>query len=377
MDESRRDHGETGVSGAATTGSTSLGPLRAAVQRLLESDSGLSPDLPDREVLVADLRWIRRAVEARLAGEAGESDEDPIPSRRLHARAVLALLRRELVRGWEGESEDDPEGVLRILRALDQVEDGLESGRAHPFAGDILEPYAHRLLREIAHTLRSPITSMTFLTDAMREGHSGPVTDVQERQLTMLYRAALVMGTLVEDILVQAGGIEEGLDDGESPTPVARLLEEACDTIRPICEERSVELEVRPPEPPLAVDRPRLLRRVLANLALMGVGRAREGSLFVGAEERDPEGLRFVLRASGENREPWDPRIFREEPGDTYSISKDGLRFATVARLLREIGSRPVVTETPDRGFEVHFEVELPPQSSPPASHGSSEPSSG
>lgn len=339
-------------------------PLRSAVRHLLESDEGLPTDLPTRHALVEDIRRLAREVEHRLggSGEAGLGSR-PGPGGGLHARRTVDLLRRELLRRWPHDDAGDGRALMEVLGALEEVGRAMGPSEGNSFGGDLLDPYAYRLLRELAHTLRSPITSMTFLTDAMREGHSGPVTETQERQLSMLYRAALSLGTLVEDILAHALVEESEAREGESPTPVSRVLEDVARTVRPICEEYEIELRVQVPDVPLSVEHPHLVRRILVDLALNGTGSARGGSLSLEAEKGESAVLRLTVRASGDPREPLDRRVFREEPGDEFTISKDGLRFATASHLLRQLSTRPKVTEKPGEGFEISFDLELPSES--------------
>ena len=44
---------------------------------------------------------------------------------------------------------------------------------------------------EMAHDLRSPLSSILVLAESLRDGRSGGVNDVQKRQLGLIYSAAL------------------------------------------------------------------------------------------------------------------------------------------------------------------------------------------
>src|SRR2546428_9717856 len=55
-------------------------------------------------------------------------------------------------------------------------------------------PSGLELVVEMAHDLRSPLTSILFLAEALQRGQSGPVSDAQRRALGLGSRAALSPG---------------------------------------------------------------------------------------------------------------------------------------------------------------------------------------
>src|SRR2546425_335039 len=54
------------------------------------------------------------------------------------------------------------------------------------------------LVVEMAHDLRSPLTSILFLAEALQRG---PVSDAQRRELRLIYSAALSLCTTASDVL--------------------------------------------------------------------------------------------------------------------------------------------------------------------------------
>ena len=62
---------------------------------------------------------------------------------------------------------------------------------ANEFTQRLSSPDALRAVVEMAHDMRSPLGSILFLVDTIRRGQSGTVTQVQERQLGLIYGAAL------------------------------------------------------------------------------------------------------------------------------------------------------------------------------------------
>ena len=56
------------------------------------------------------------------------------------------------------------------------------------------------LVVELAHDLRSPLTSILFLAEALQQGQGGKVTPEQSRQLGLIYSAALCLCATASDV---------------------------------------------------------------------------------------------------------------------------------------------------------------------------------
>src|SRR2546427_515091 len=59
------------------------------------------------------------------------------------------------------------------------------------FASCLAGPNGLELAVEMAHDLRSPLTSIMFLAETLQNGQAGPVTESQRHQLGLVYSAAL------------------------------------------------------------------------------------------------------------------------------------------------------------------------------------------
>src|SRR2546426_12002729 len=73
-------------------------------------------------------------------------------------------------------------------------------------ASSLSTPNGLELVVEMAHDLRSPLTSILFLAEALRRGESGPVSDAQRRALGLLHSAALSLCATARDGLELARG---------------------------------------------------------------------------------------------------------------------------------------------------------------------------
>src|SRR5437773_5370654 len=73
------------------------------------------------------------------------------------------------------------------------------------------------LVVDLAHDLRSPLTSILFLAEALQQGQGGTVTSEQSRQVGLIYSAALSLCATASDVLELARGGNRLVD--RSPTP--------------------------------------------------------------------------------------------------------------------------------------------------------------
>lgn len=206
--------------GAAGVGESELDELRRHLPTRPSSDC--TP-----EQMGAAVSIVRTAVE-RAATAGAEADV----SRGRHARLDAAIV------AWTQDALD--------RRSDDQ----------------------RRLLRDVSHDIRSPLNSILFLADALRSGHSGPLTNVQERQVDVLFMAAVTLVKLVNDLIDYAH-----LDDSaeirvaDAAFSPGTVVEEVSGLLGPLLEYHDVELElVEAAAEPRRGDA-RLLNRVLLNLA--------------------------------------------------------------------------------------------------------------
>ena len=65
------------------------------------------------------------------------------------------------------------------------------AAESEDMASSLAGPNGLELVVEMAHDLRSPLTSILFLAESLRDGQNSPVTDPQRRQLGLIYSAAL------------------------------------------------------------------------------------------------------------------------------------------------------------------------------------------
>ena len=139
---------------------------------------------------------------------------------------LLKAIRRSLLEQWRREDLIvDRDRVLALLHSIDLLaEVPAIEGYERPMA----EADTFRLVAEVAHDLRSPLTSILFLSEALRNGQSGSLTELQKRQLGLIYAAALGLAGVTNDLMT----IAQEQTSGQSDEAVAFSLHETFKAVR-------------------------------------------------------------------------------------------------------------------------------------------------
>lgn len=238
-------------------------------------------------------------------------------------------------------------------------------------ASELSESRALDLVVGLVHDIRSPLSSILVLAEALVQARSGELNDIQQRQLGLVYGAVLGLSTLAGDVIEVAEG--GGQVAGTEPTSfsVGGLLESVANTVRPIAVEKELELRVvAPPGDDERVGNRPALNRVLLNLATNALKFTDEGYVEIAAMPSGGRRLPFSVRDTGPGFAPTeletylDPfRKSRTGNGNGYRLSRTGLGLTTCERLLQSMGSKLKVETRHGWGTRFHFELDLPPAS--------------
>lgn len=221
-----------------------------------------------------------------------------------------------------------------------------------------------RMLVELAHDLRSPLTAILTLTESLREGRSGPLTPSQRRQLALIHASALRLCGTTSDTLELARGTA-GQDPAPSCFTLREVLAEVRKTVLPMAEEKGLAIEIAAPARERRVGNVQALRRVLLNLATNGLKVTSAGAIRLTAEATSGDHVTFVVRDTGPGMDPatltslWDP--FRPMPTGSQAVfSSAGLGLAICRKLVTQLGGVLGVTTRLGAGSRFYFEIPLP-----------------
>jgi len=221
------------------------------------------------------------------------------------------------------------------------------------------------LVVEMAHDLRSPLTSILFLTEALQRGQSGPVSDAQRRALGLMYSAALSLCRTASDAVELARGGHRLVDHRPQPFSVSEILTSVRDMVLPLAEEKGLEVRLVHPVPERRVGHPRALSRVLLNLATNAVKYTDAGFVEISARPTARARLEISIRDTGSGIDTDALRVlyqpFRKGSSDPrHHFSSAGLGLAICRKLVKAMGAELHV-ETGARGTRFFFSLDLPP----------------
>jgi signal transduction histidine kinase len=308
------------------------------------------------------LGQLSQAIRAEASGDRGDQFTAP---RTPLSRQLLGMIRSAFLDRARALGGVDSGELIRLLQAIEVVGRGLEADWSQHFADRLSAPDGLELVVEVAHDLRSPLTSILFLAETLQRGRSGPVNSVQERQLGLIYSAAFGLSSVASDVIELARGGDRLVDLDPIPFSVTDILESVRDIVQPIAEEKSLVVRLTPPEADFRIGHPVALSRVLLNLTTNALKFTAEGSVEVISRQTGARRLEFSVRDTGRGIPPqsmatlFEPFRRRQKSGE-YAFSGSGLGLSICRKLVEAMGSSLRVETTMGTGTRFFFELELP-----------------
>ncbi len=358
---------------STVAGRTPKEVLAAAVQRVRgrieEVCPPLSPVGPERAE--AYLLTLQGKLEQVLAGGDPRAVRTWLGSNALFTPLLEAVVTDLLETPEDLESAVSALGVLRACASV-RLPGRAEEARPEPHAGDDLKarmrgPGGFELLVEVAHDFRSPLTSILFLAEALRDGHSGPMTDLQRSQLGLIYSAAFGLASVASDVMDLARKEQDLISDQPEPFALTEVFQKVERLVQPLVEEKRLELRVVVPDRWQAHGHPHALSRVLLNLTTNALKFTDEGSVEIGVRALPHGRLEYYVQDTGrgispeQQRElfqPFKKRVGPRQEGHYFSGSGIGLSIAR--RLLRAMGSDLSLDTSDAKGTRFSFVLSAP-----------------
>ncbi len=360
--------------------STALRP-HAARKRLISTRAGSSGALstPLRRALAeAALRSSRLLTES--AGKTAEeihgqlstiveviaelvTSEDDFDDARYNVpRRFIDVLRAELLDVLAEQSvPPDSREMIAVLEALEEVVRRVELTSTGRFVGRLSGEDSVNAVVEVAHDIRSPLSSILFLVDTIRRGQSGAVSPIQERQLGLVYGAALGLSNLSSDLIDAVRG--ERLVDGRPvPFSVTEIILNVCAIVQPISEEKALPLNATYPAVDGRIGYPSAINRVLLNLTTNALRYTDAGSVSIGCTELDEQCVEFWVQDTGRGI----PESVLAMLFDGFRPGSVGIRFSSaglglaISRTLLEAMGSSLKVDTSENGTRFSFLIRLP-----------------
>jgi signal transduction histidine kinase len=220
----------------------------------------------------------------------------------------------------------------------------------------------HRFYASMSHELRTPVNAIVGYSELLLDGIYGELEPAQARILRRSLRAAGHLQELVNDLLDLAR-IEEGrLDLRAEDVDAGELVEELLDSVRPLADERSLELRhERASETPRIVSDPRRIRKIVLHLLTNAIKYGGDGPVTIrSAGAASPEGGVFIeVSDHGAGIAPEQlERIFGEFVRERDDGGGTGLGLSIARGLSRALGGTLAAESTPGEGST--FRLTLP-----------------
>jgi two-component sensor histidine kinase len=339
----------------------SLRDAAEAVWRAFRNDFG---DATDRTESMAVLRDVVSRIHRTLESSTPALDGDP-RSRSALGRYLVDRVSDAVFDELARVPGQQPT-ALEWAMAFGEVRRALQPDWSEYFTSRLTGPGCHDLVVEVAHDLRSPLTSVLFLAETLQREQSGPVTDIQRRQLGLIYAAALGLSTVTSDIIELARGGDRLVDTEPAPFSVSEIFESVRDIVHPIAEEKGLEIRITLPESDYRLGQPLALSRVLLNLTTNALKFTDQGYVEIAARATSRDGLEFAVRDTGHGisaealetlYQPFRRAASRESG---YCFSGTGLGLAICRRLVEALGGILEVDSGADWGTRFRFTLHLP-----------------
>jgi signal transduction histidine kinase len=296
----------------------------------------------------------------------GQEPDLGLVSKTTLSRRLVAVIRGTLLERLQAVAPPPPaHELVRLLGAVELVGQRVEVDWSQRFADRLSAPDGLELVVEVAHDLRSPLTSILFLAETLQRARSGPVNPVQERQLGLIYSAAFGLSSMASDVIELARGGDRLVDLDPIPFSVADILESVRDIVQPIAEEKALEVRIIAPPTDFRIGHPVALSRVLLNLTTNALKFTSEGYVEVTAHDAGGEQVDFAVRDTGRGIPPqsmatlFEPFRRRQKQGE-YAFSGSGLGLSICRKLVEAMGGTLGVETTQGTGTCFRFGLRLP-----------------
>jgi PAS domain S-box-containing protein len=221
-----------------------------------------------------------------------------------------------------------------------------------------------RFVASMSHELRTPLNAVIGFTGTLLMELPGPLTEEQERQLQIVQSSARHLLSLINDILdlakIESGKAELHVE----AVALAPIVSEVATTLRPLAEDKGLELTVALPPGDVDVRSDgRAIRQILINLTSNAVKYTERGSVRIELARDGASGavVRVVDTGVGIRSEDL-PRLFAAfeqlDTTNTRRVEGAGLGLHLSRRLADLLGASIRIQS--ERGMGSTFTLVLP-----------------
>lgn len=228
-----------------------------------------------------------------------------------------------------------------------------------------LDTLRRDLVAWVGHDLRTPVTSIRVLLEALADGVVDDPTTVL-RYLQTAQRQIRSLSVLIDDLFEMAELDAGGLGLEQHSNSISDLISDTLESFSALAAQQDVTLEgsFEPGIDPVWMDAGKI-GRVLTNLVSNALQHTPAGGTVHMLAVRVAEGVRVEVRNTGEGINPRDlPHIFDQFYRGEKSRSRDtggsGLGLAIAKGIVEAHGGRVGVESTPSEGARFFFTLPKP-----------------
>ena len=276
-----------------------------------------------------------------------------------------------------GLKQRDHSGVnLDMMRAIGQqvgvtIENAqlFEEQRATAEQLRELDKLKSQFLANMSHELRTPLNSIIGFSRVILKGIDGPITDLQQQDLTAIYNSGQHLLNMINDILdlskLEAGKMEIAFEE----INLVDLVESVMSTAMGLVKDKPVELyqKIAPDLTSVRAD-PIKVRQIILNLISNAAKFTDEGSIIVKANQQiGPNGapeIKICVTDTGQGISPEDQKkLFQPfsqvDASPTRKSSGSGLGLSICRALVEMHGGQIGLESEPGKGSSFYFTLPL------------------
>ncbi len=269
-------------------------------------------------------------------------------------------------------SQDD----LSVLQSLaDQVAIAIDNAGSYERSQDLIKELQEvdllksQFLANMSHELRTPLNSIIGFSRVILKGIDGPVTEMQQQDLTAIYNSGQHLLGLINDILdlarIEAGKMELNFEE----VHLAEMVTSVLSTAKGLVKEKPIHLVPKiPADMPAVRGDTMRVRQVLLNLISNASKFTDEGTITVEAlvqagPNGRPEALINVIDTgpgiSAEGQEKLFKAFSQVDGSATRKSGGSGLGLSICANLVQLHGGRISVHSEEGKGSTFWFTLPL------------------
>lgn len=356
-----------------------------AIMREGTGGAGESMKIQKHRVSVGSQTMIGKAADAGKAILANDVSNEPLyqPNPLLldtRSEAAIPLKVGGRILGVIDIQSKAPEAftsdVLSVLQSLaDQVAVAINNAKLYDESQELIKTLKEvdqlksQFLANMSHELRTPLNSIIGFSRVILKGIDGPITEMQNQDLTAIYNSGQHLLGLINDILdlarIEAGKMELNFEE----VHLSEMVHSVFSTAKGLVKEKAIKLiEQVPTDMPSVRGDTMRVRQVLLNLISNASKFTDEGSITVETKiQSSPTGklealVNVIDTGAGISQEGQEKlfKAFSQVDGSaTRKSGGSGLGLSICANLVQLHGGRIGVTSQEGIGSTFWFTIPL------------------